>query len=236
LRLEIDDFSFIYVHLEGIIGEDEHQCLVTAVDITERKKWEETLHQTQTNLTALVNNRDESIWSIDNHYKLIIFNNFFSDECFASYNIELKMGMNALSILPPDLRPLWKKKYDKALLGRRVIFEYSNQVDQELHHYEVFLNPIVLEGQITGVTALSVIVTWKKQAEQALRKSEERHRLLADNASDVIWTMDLEGRTTYTSPSMETLTGYTADEMMQHSFEEMLTTESASIAQSTLSM
>ena len=232
LRLVSNDDPFFYIHLEGIIFEKEHNCLVTAIDITERKKGELTLKQTQTNLVSLLNNREESIWSIDRNYNLIIYNNFFRDECFASFNIELKEGMNALSILSPYLTPLWRQKYDKALLGRRVVFEYSNQVGAELHYYEVFLNPIVLEGKITGVTALSVVITWRKLAEEALRKSEERHRLLADNATDVIWTMDLNGHFTYVSPAVEKLCGYTGDHMMMtNSFEEILTIESAAKAQ-----
>lgn len=226
--------SFIHVHLEGIVAEKEHLCLLSATDITERKKREETLRLRETNLVSLINNRDESIWSIDNKYKLVIFNNFFRDECFASYNVELQNGMNALSILPAHLSHLWKVKYDKALLGRRVTFEYSNMVGQELHYYEVFLNPIILEGQITGVSAISAVITMRKRAEEALRLSEERHRLLADNALDVIWTLDLKGRFTYISPSIEKLSGYTVAEMMQRSIHEILTIESAETVQNTL--
>lgn len=235
LELVINKKLIHYVILEGIIAEDQHQCLVTAIDITERRKRDEILIQTQTNLESLINNKDESIWSIDRQYNLIIFNNFYRGECFASYNIELKSGMNALSILPSHLKQLWKQKYDKALQGRRVVFEFSNQVAREIHSYEVFLNPIVSEGKITGVTALSIVITGRNQINEALRHSEERHRLLVDNATDVIWTMDLKGRFTYISPSVEKLCGYTVNEMMMHhSFEEILAKESAATAQSAL--
>ena len=50
---------------------------------------------------------------------------------------------------------------------------------------------------------LQAALNASQEARDALRVSEERHRLLADNASDVIWTMDLTGHFTYVSPSVE---------------------------------
>ena len=216
----------IYVHLEGNVTLGGDKCQIFAFDISERKKREDILEQTQQNFFSLVNNRDESIWSIDNNFHLIIYNNFFRDECFAVYNVEVKKGMNVLNIFPSHLHPLWKQKYTRALSGRRVVFEYSNQVGDELHDYEVFLNPVFSNRKVTGVTALSVIVTWRKQAEEALRNSEERHRLLADNAADVISTMDIDGRFTYISPSVKKLTGHVPAELLNSSFLEICTHES----------
>ncbi|WP_050740084.1 sensor domain-containing diguanylate cyclase [Acetobacterium bakii] len=71
---------------------------------------------------------------------------------------------------------------------------------------------------------LSVIrdITPLKKIEKKLQESEERHRLLADNAADVIWTMDLEGKFTYVSPSVQKLRGYSVDEVLQQSQEELL--------------
>lgn len=71
-------------------------------------------------------------------------------------------------------------------------------------------------------------------ARKALQVSEERHRLLADNATDVIWTMDLNGRNTYVSPSVQRLRGYTVTEAMQQTLHEALTPASAQIAQAGL--
>ena len=77
---------------------------------------------------------------------------------------------------------------------------------------------------------LALALMESHEAHEALSRSEERHRLLADHASDVIWTMDLQGRFTYVSPSVEKLRGYTVDEVMRQSLDEVLTPESAPIA------
>jgi PAS domain S-box-containing protein len=216
----------ICLHLEGYVTHDEDKCQVVAFDMTERKKREDLFEQNQQNFLSLVNNRDESIWSIDDNFHLIIYNNFFRDECFAAFNVEIKKGMNVLNIFPSHLSQMWKQKYTRALSGRRVVFEYSNQVGDELHDYEVFLNPVFSNKKVTGVTALSVIVTWRKQAEEALRNSEERHRLLADNAADVISIMDTNGRFTYVSPSIKKLTGHVPAELLNSSFREICVVES----------
>ena len=75
---------------------------------------------------------------------------------------------------------------------------------------------------------LSVIkdITELKLLENRLRDSEETHRLLADNATDVIWTMDLSGKFTYISPSVEKLRGFTVEEVKSQSKEELLCKES----------
>ena len=69
-----------------------------------------------------------------------------------------------------------------------------------------------------------------REAQERLRISEQQHRLLADNAADVIWIMNLQGRLTYISPSVQRLRGYTSDEVLQQPMAQSVTAGSLATA------
>ena len=66
---------------------------------------------------------------------------------------------------------------------------------------------------------------------EALHASERRHRLFAENVSDVIWALDFSGRFTYLSPSLEQMLGLRWEDGMQLTVADIMTGSSLAIAQ-----
>ena len=126
--------------------------------------------------------------------------------------------------------------------------EYAS-IDRKWAGTPVLLPPEVfrplLYGAIgSGVLALALILwiyTLRRQVAlrtaqlhgtlEAQRQSEAQFRLLAENANDVIWTMDRSGRFAYVSPSVKKLLGYTPSEVLAQSIEEVLTERSLPVVQ-----
>ncbi|MDQ7785841.1 MAG: PAS domain S-box protein, partial [Desulfomonilaceae bacterium] len=79
--------------------------------------------------------------------------------------------------------------------------------------------PLFLVAQIQDISA-------QKKAEEALRKSEAKYRFLTEHGSDLIWTVDLNLRTTFVSPSVKKVLGFTPEERMMQNVEDQLTPES----------
>jgi len=100
--------------------------------------------------------------------------------------------------------------------------------DGHLSHVLLSANMITLHGKAHILSITKDIGDWKR-AQSALKHSEERYRLLAENSTDVIFASDLEGRFTYITPSVFQLSGFTPDELLQQPVPVILTEESAQV-------
>ncbi len=74
----------------------------------------------------------------------------------------------------------------------------------------------------------------RKRVEGFFRESEALYRLLTTNANDIIFTMDLDLRFTFISPSVSRIRGFTVEEAMSQTISEALTPASREVAMSVL--
>jgi PAS domain S-box-containing protein len=83
-------------------------------------------------------------------------------------------------------------------------------------------NAQLFEQSQRYVAELEERIAERRQAETALRKSEERYRELFDNARDAIYVHDLEGNYIRVNHAAERLSGYSRDEIIGHNFTEFI--------------
>jgi PAS domain S-box-containing protein len=86
------------------------------------------------------------------------------------------------------------------------------------------------KGGHAGWASVVRDITGQKRLEEGMRKSAQRYRLLAENVSDVLFIMDLNLRSTYISPSVEKLTGYSVEEAMALPMAEAYSPQSITLA------
>ncbi|HET7538361.1 MAG TPA: PAS domain S-box protein [Polyangiaceae bacterium] len=107
---------------------------------------------------------------------------------------------------------------------------WNRAKDGTPRHLEVQARRSTWLGQ-QAVISVFTDLSEREQAAAALRQSEERYRLVAENVSDVISVLNLETeRFEYVSPSVFRLSGYTADELVNHGLEVTLRGETLAFA------
>jgi two-component system sensor histidine kinase/response regulator len=153
-------------------------------DITERKRLEGELHESEQCLSALINNIDDSIWSIDTKYRLLTFNAVFAHTFEEQYHTHIKVGDVILDHLPAEWGAEDIALYDRALAGEKFIIERRYQYEADERYYEISYNPIRTNDEISGVAVFSKDITERQRAhialQQAMVAAESSNRLKSE--------------------------------------------------------
>ncbi|NVO19672.1 MAG: PAS domain S-box protein [Bacteroidetes bacterium] len=221
------------INLSKVSIEDKSLLLVHMRDLTSRKIMEEELQKSEEKFRLLAVNSSDVIWTMDIDGR----NTYISPsvERLRGYTPEEAISMMESESLTPSsvqLATLWQEKAKEKIFAGEKFDSYNLILEQPCKDNSTVWVEVTVSGiydkfgKFISFLGVSRDITERKKAEDALRESEEKFRLLATNSTDVIWTMDLMGNYIYVSPSVEKLRGFTAEEVLQQGINGSLTERS----------
>jgi PAS domain S-box-containing protein len=239
LRIRHEDGSWRNVEILGTnkLNDPAVEAVVINVhDVTERKWAEDRLQETRRRYQAVFNNSMYIVYVIDDQ-GIILDANDWGIERMGLTRQELGNISFQDLVHPEDLpkalasqAETMSKGYNEHPAELRVFSKSGEEIWVEA-------SASYLEHEGEGRRALGVAqdITERILAEAALRASEERYRLLADNITDVIFTTDLNLQLTYMSPSVIAQRGFTPEEATTMPLEDHITPASLEKAMQILS-
>ncbi len=164
-------------------------------DVTEQRQAERALEGSKANLTALVENTGEAIWSVDPQLRLITFNSAFSLMVEARTGREPRVGAPLEAVFRIDEVEWYRELYKRALAGARFSQVRTEEIDGQERHFELFFNPILGDLGPVGVVVFGKDVTPRRRAEEALRVAKEEAEAANQAKSHFLASMSHELRT-----------------------------------------
>ncbi len=210
-------------YVSPIRNEDGEILAVVSVvrDITERKKAQDALEQSEERYRRIVETTREGIWIIDQYGETTFVNSHMAQ--MLGYSVDEMLGLSFLGFMDES-----RQDSAKALLARRRQ-GISEQHDFTFQHKDgsqiwtiVNTNPILdSQGNVEGALAMITDITERRRMEEELRTSEERFRVLFESAPECIFLKDRSLRYALVNPSMEKLLGLQSSEILGRTDNEL---------------
>jgi len=164
-------------YLVNISSEKEKQLRIRSV----------SLEESRINMQTLIDNIQDSIFSVDRNYRIIDKNKNFDADFRNVYGHDLNKGESVLSsVLPNQMNTAWIGFYRRVFRGEKftVVWDTSN------YSFEISFSPIIVDGVIQAAAISSRNITERKKTERKLKESTENLMALISSLDDIVFEMD----------------------------------------------
>ncbi|MEI6766577.1 MAG: PAS domain S-box protein [Bacteroidota bacterium] len=229
--------TYVDISLSPLMMEGKSMLLAILRDISKRKLDEEVIRKSEEKYRLLFS---EMLSAFSLHEIILDENGVPVDYTFLDVNpaFEKHTGLKAVDVIGktakavlPNIEQYWLDAYGSvALTGRPMEFEnYSSDLKKYFDVRAYAPEP--------GKFAVAFDdITERRKAHELLGLSEQKFRFLAERMRDMVWTTDLNFNTTYVSPSVKKVLGFTVGERLQQDPLTMMTPESHKKATALLAM
>lgn len=195
--------------------------IVVVSDITERKQAENALRESETRFRQLAENIEEVLWITDPTKKQMLFispayERIWMRTCTSLY----AEPTNWVEAIHPEDRP----RVVTAAIEKQAHGTYDEtyrivRPNGECRWIHDRAFPIRdAAGLVFRIAGIAEDITQRREAEIALRESEERYRRLINDVRDAVFTLRSDGVITSLNPAFESISGYSCTEWIGRPF------------------
>ena len=203
-----------------------------ARDITDRKRAEEARLESEERLRSIVQSTGDAIILMDTRGQVAFWNS--GAEKIFGYTAEQMLGQPVTRIIPQRFREAHQRGVERVAAAGRLTL----QADMfELIGLRKDGTEFPLEFSLAAWTAKSTLfitgiirdISDRRQAESALRDSEERFRAIMDNSPALIFIKDLAGRYLQANRQFEIISHLSHEDLVGKTDEEVFPPEQAAV-------
>ena len=191
-------------------------------DITEKKQAEKALRDSREKYQNLVEESFDGIF-IQKGPNIIFVNKRLNE--MLGYEKGELLGQNHWVVYHPDYQKLTRERAQDRMHGEEVVRRYEVKLlrkDGSWFYGEISARQITFPSdEESGIQVWIKDIMEQKLAEETLRESEEKYRLLIENATDGIFIAQ-DAVMKFANPKTEDLTGYSAEELAKNPFANLI--------------